>query len=160
MTSPVILLVAIIAAVTACSPAPTPNRSPSALTPTVESVSPLPSTTSLALGTLVVRQSRIAGGFYIEGAFAYVEVSDESGRPVARVEDPEYHLAKELARVELPVGGYVVGTYVRPCEAACPALDGPTDRCQLTVDVVAGEVVAVHVERSVGRACRASVVGS
>ena len=103
-------------------------------------------------------QSRVDGGFYIEGAFAYVEVTDGSGRQVARVEDPDYHLAKELARVELPAGGYVVGTYVRPCAAACPAVDGPADGCELSVDVAAAGIVIVRVERHIGRPCVVSVV--
>lgn len=153
-----VLLVAVVAAVTACSPAP-PPPSPSAVVPTEPASAP-PSPSLVAEGTLVVQQSRIDGGFYTEGAFVYVEVNDQSGAQVARVEDPEYHLAKELVRVELPPGRYVIATYVRPCEAACPALDGPTDRCELSVDVVAAGVVAVQIERRVGRPCAASVVGS
>lgn len=104
-----------------------------------------------------MQQSRIGGGFYIEGAFAYVEVTDANGEQVARVEDAEYQLAKEIARVQLPAGRYVLRTYVRPCEAACPALDGPTDGCELTVDVIAAGTVDVRVERRVGRPCEAFV---
>lgn len=105
-----------------------------------------------------MQQSRIVGAFYIEGAFAYVEVTDESGAQIARVEDPEYHLAKEIARVDLPVGQYVIWTYVRSCAASCEALDGPTDGCELTVDVVPAEIVEVRVERDVVRPCEASLI--
>ena len=98
------------------------------------------------------------GGFYIEGAFAYVEVTDENGAEVERFEDPEYHLAKEIARVTLPAGRYEVATYVRPCEAACPRLDGPTDRCELTVDLAAAGTVEVLVQRQVGQPCNATTV--
>lgn len=107
---------------------------------------------------MVVQQSRLGGGFYIEGAFAYVEVTDADGVQVARVEDAEYNLAKELVRVQLPAGRYAVRTYVRPCEAACPALDGPTDGCELVVDVLAPGTVGVRVERRVGRPCEISLL--
>lgn len=85
-------------------------------------------------------------------------MTDESGTRVARVEDPGYHLAKELARVELPAGRYVIRSYVRPCEAACPALDGPTDSCEVAVDIVAAGSVEVRVDRRPGRPCEASLV--
>ena len=110
------------------------------------------------MGTLLVQQSRILGGLYIDGAVAYVEVRSETGTEVARVEDRDYHVAKEIARVGLPPGRYVVWTYVRPCEAACPALGGPMDGCQLSLDVVAGGLVQVRVERQPGRPCQASLV--
>ena len=148
----------LVAALTACSPAPAPTRSPSTLTPTAEPSSPPPSPSNPTLGTLVVQQSRIIGGFYIEGAFAYVEVTNESGAPVARVEDSEYHLAKELARVELTPGRYMIRSYVRSCAGSCAALDGPTDGCEFTVDIAAAGTVEVHVERQVGRPCLASLL--
>lgn len=157
--SPVVLLVTLVVALAACSPTPPQTRSPSAAIATAVPSSLPPSPTPVALGTLVVQQSRI-GGFYIEGAFAYVEVTNESGASVARVEDPDYHLAKELARIELPAGRYVIRSYVRPCAMACPALDGPTDGCELTVDVIAAGSVEVRVERRPGQPCEASVVDS
>ena len=153
-------LVAALAVTGACSPVPPPTGPPAAVVPTAGPDSPSPSATSTAVGTLVVQQSRIDGGFYIEGAYAYVEVTDESGRQVTRVEDPDYHLDKEIARVELPVGSYVITTYVRPCAAACPALDESTDACSLTVEVAEERLVEVQLRRRVGRPCEASIVDS
>ena len=141
MKSPLIFTGLMLVATSACSPSPPATAIP-ASTPT--SASPAP------LGTLVVEQSAIVGGFYTEGAFAYVEVSDLEGTELASVKDAEYGVAKELARVELPAGRYVIGTYVRPCEAACPVLDAPTDGCELAVDIVAGETLEVLAERWYG----------
>lgn len=71
-------------------------------------------------------------------------MTDESGAQVARVEDPECHREKELARVTLPAGRYVIEIDVRRCEAPCPALDGQTDGCEPSVDVVAAGIIAVE----------------
>lgn len=151
MRLPFARLLLIATAVGACSPTPDPTTS-EAVFATVEPLD--------ALGTLIVQQSSIVGGLYTEGAVAYVEVSDLDGTQVASVEDPEYRVAKELMRVDLSPGRYVIGTYVRPCEAACPILDAPTDGCELPVDLVAGATIEVRVERRVGQPCRASIVGA
>ena len=107
-------------------------------------------------GTLVVLQSRTEGAVYIEGAFAYVDVTDESGTMVARIEDPEYHLAKEIAKIDLRAGHYRIKSFVRPCHAACPVLDEPTDSCELAIDLEAARTIEVRVQRQSGRPCLAS----
>lgn len=158
MKSGVVLLVAMCTLVAGCSPMPLPTASPSPQSS--PSASPTLASSPSASGTLVVQQARIDGGFYIEGAFAYVEVTNESGIQIERFEDPEYHLAKEIARVMLPAGGYTVVTYVRPCEAACPLLNGPRDRCEVRVDLTPGGTVEVRVQRQVGQPCNATAVGT
>lgn len=148
MKSPLVFTGLMLAAASACWPNPSPTAVPAG-TP--------PSASSASLGTLVIAQSAVVGGLYTEGAFAYVEVTDLTGKEIASAEDADYGLAKEIARLELPAGRYVIGTYVRPCEAACPILDAPTDGCELAVDIVAGETLEARVERWVGRACEVSL---
>jgi hypothetical protein len=151
MKSSIALWIVTVMATVACAPDPPPTAMPTGASPTA---------IQAASGTLVVTLSAIVGGFYAEGAFAYVEVSDLTGVEMASVEETEYGRAKQIARVELPAGRYVIGTYVRPCEAACPVLDGPTDGCELAVDIVAGETVEARVERRVGRTCMVSLAGT
>lgn len=75
---------------------------------------------------------------------------------VAAAQTPNYHLDLEILRADVEAGDYVLRSYVRPCEAACPLMDPPTDECTLALSLEAGGTVEVHVERLIGR-CAATV---
>jgi hypothetical protein len=109
------------------------------------------------LGTLVVTQGDASGGLYIDGAYAYLEVVDPDGEIVNAMEDRDYHVAKELARVALPAGLYTIRTYVQPCDGNCSDLDAPTDACETAVDMPAAATIDIHIARRVGKPCEITV---
>lgn len=153
-----LLLIAVIG-LAACSPAPptpspslTPPLAPTASASTEPSPSPSP-----ALSQVVVRQRQIDVGFYTEGAVAYVEIYGSEGELVRTAETPDYHLDVEILRTALVAGRYELRTYVRPCAAACPAMDAPTDACSVELNVAATNVITVSIGRRVGRPCSAVV---
>jgi hypothetical protein len=105
----------------------------------------------------VVTQGDAAeGGLYIEGAIAYLEVADQDGEVIEDLDEPDYLGEKELTRIDVPAGRYVVRMFVRPCAGNCGELDPPTDHCETTVDVPADSVVEVHIARRVGDPCEIS----
>jgi len=148
------LAVLVVVTIAACGPKlPSPSErlsSPSA------NASPSP-VDALQSGQLVVRQRKVDSGLYTEGAVAYLEIRDGAGIVVAEVETADYHKDLELLRTPLPAGVYSLRTYVRPCEAACPAMDAPTDECRLELTITDRDTVDVLIERRIGR-CAASVV--
>ncbi|MBA2382601.1 MAG: hypothetical protein H0V73_10875 [Chloroflexi bacterium] len=106
---------------------------------------------------MVVRQARLGGGgLYIEGAYAFVEIRDVSGTLADSAQTDRYHLAQELLRTDLPAGDYVLRTYVRPCEAACPLMDPPTDICEVTFTAEPVRTTQFTINRSIG-ACTVEV---
>lgn len=142
----------------ACAPTPpTPSPSVSSEPSTSPSSSASP-TAEAATGILVVRQRKTDSGLYTEGAVAFLEIRDEAGQLVNATETPNYHLDAELLRADLPPGRYTIGSHVRPCEAACPAMDPPTDGCSLELAIEPGATVHVLVERRVAQPCAASVL--
>lgn len=148
------LAVLVALALAACGPRPpSPSEPPSALS---GSLTPGPVET-LQSGQLAVRQRKVDSGLYTEGAIAFVEVRDDAGSVVTRAETADYHRDLELLRTTLPAGAYSLRTYVRPCEAACPAMDAPTDECRLELTIAGGGIVGVLIERRIGR-CAASIV--
>lgn len=151
---PVLLSAALLLA--ACAPAPPSPTSPdsSTLAPT-SSASTSP--TGAAPATLIIRQRFSESGFYTEGAFAYVELFEADGRVVQRWETMDYHLDRELVHVTVARGRYDLRSYVRPCEAACPALDGPMAACNVIINLGAGETVTIEIDRRL-RTCEAKRV--
>lgn len=118
---------------------------------------PMPRTASRpapAAATVVVLQAELGGrGFYTEGAYAFVEIRTADGLLVASVQTNRYRLAQELLRTQLEAGEYVLLTYVRPCEAACPAVDAPTDQCDTAFSAGAAGSIVITVRRYLGQAC-------
>jgi hypothetical protein len=114
-----------------------------------------------AAATVVVLQAELGGrGFYTEGAYAFVEIRTAGGLLVSSVQTDRYHLAQELLRTHLASGEYALLTYVRPCEAACPAMDAPTDQCETTFNAGAAGSIVITVRRSVGQACSLELTGA
>lgn len=139
----------VLASCAAPDPTPVPQRSSS---PTRVVQSP-PLVASPGSSTIVVRQSAFAGnGFYTEGAEAFIEIYGFDGTLAASARTSEYRLDKELLRTELQAGNYVARSYVRPCQAACPALDAPTASCELSFAAQPGRTVELKITRSI-RGC-------
>lgn len=144
-----LVLVLLVAA--CATPVPSPSTSATA--------APKPSPTgtnspSPAVATVVIRQEALGGrGFYIEGAYAFVEIKSADGSLAAAAQTDRYHLAQELLRTELRSGDYTLLTYVRPCEAACPLMDPPTDRCEATFTAPPAGLIVMTIRRSIGQAC-------
>lgn len=106
----------------------------------------------------MIRQRSAGSGLYTEGAVAFVEIRDTGGALVDELQTPDYLSAAELLRLQLAPGRYEVRSCVRPCEAACPAMDTPTDACTISLAVEPAKTVAVMIERRVGAPCIASTV--
>jgi hypothetical protein len=128
------------------SPAPPPSLGNTAV-PASPVTTPKPTT-----GELVVRQrlSPSNAGFYTEGAFAFVEIRDAAGTLVGEAQTSDWVSDIELLRTDLAAGQYQLRSYVRPCEAACPYLDPPTDECTANLTLEGGRTVEVLIERAVG----------
>ena len=135
----------------------TPEPSGPAVTP-VQDGTPVPSDAG-PTGQLVVTQTSVADlpGVFTEGAVAFVEVYDAAGTLVANARNGDYLGAIELLRTDLPAGRYELRTYVRPCSAACPGMDPPTDECRLEVVIEPDGEVTAQVVRSVGVPCRVGI---
>ena len=80
-----------------------------------------------------VEQRVVGGGIYIEGAFSYLEVKDESGATVA--EGKESLRGEVSFRFPLPPGDYVLVSYQRPCSGNCGSLDPPRERCEAEITI-------------------------
>lgn len=106
-----------------------------------------------SMGELVVSQTKVGDGFYIEGAVAFIEVRDEEGSIVAQTQTNDYHLSLVVLRAVLPSGAYTLTSYLRPCAAACPHMDPPTDACVADVAITSDTAVAVLIERRIGQPC-------
>jgi hypothetical protein len=57
----------------------------------------------------------------------------------------------------LPLARYRITAYQRPCDGNCGYLDGPTERCDTTVELRAGERRRVTLEVTPGAGCVARV---
>jgi len=139
-------------AVAACAPMPpSPSPSPSAARSTdipPPSASAAPSSGS---AILIVTQAFTGEGWYTEGAYAYVELSDATGAVVERVETTEYRVEQELARFVIDAGRYELRSYVRSCNGACEALAPPSEACDAMLDLRSGEERSVRIERTLRR---------
>jgi hypothetical protein len=110
--------------------------------PRVDPASPSP--TSAQEVAVNVRQERIvAGGSYLEGAYAFVEIRSADGRLVASVVSDRYATARDLCG--------------RSCQAACPALTGPVDECRQTFELRSGRDSVIVIHRVVGQPCEIQV---
>ena len=99
----------------------------------------------------------MAGALYIEGAQAFVELSTLDGVLVAAADTPRYVDELELLEESLPPGEYLLVSYVRPCEGACPRMDPPTDQCQAQFFTQPGAATVLTIRRTVGRPCTIEV---
>jgi hypothetical protein len=109
---------------------------------------------------LVVREARAAQPLYIEGSFGYLRIVRldrgivvRKGR--ARTADPGH--TRTLLRRFLPPARYRITAYQRPCDGNCGYLDGPTERCDVTVAVRDGRPRSVTLEVTPGAGCTARV---
>lgn len=130
---------------------PAPSADPAPPSPT-----PAPDVAVNVRQEPMVREG-IVFGLYTEGAYAFVEIRSADGSLVASAETDQYHIAGDLLRAELATGSYELFSYVRPCEAACPLLDGPTDECRQTFEVRSGRDIVIVIRRAVGRPCEIAV---
>lgn len=135
--------------VAACAPTlPRPSTEGRTEAPTeAASGSPSPAT-----ATLIVRQAFVGEGFFTEGAHAYVELLDSTGRLVDQAEATEYRIEYDLAAFTVEAGEYELRSYVRPCDGSCEVLDAPTAACADTIDLQAGSEVRIRIERTL-RSC-------
>lgn len=53
-----------------------------------------------------------------------------------------------------PGGAYILESWQRPCEAACPMKDPPTDRCSTEFGLSKGESLTATIQVSPGRSCK------
>lgn len=138
--------------VVACAPAPTvpPSVAPATQAPsptTSPSIAPSPGS-----ATLIVTQAFVGEGWYTEGAYAYVELSDPSGVVVERAETTEYHLEQEVARFTVEEGSYQLRSYVRSCNGACQALSPPSEACDAAIELKPRDELTIRIERTL-RGC-------
>ena len=109
---------------------------------------------------LLVREMRAAQPLYIEGSFGYLRVVRLDGGAVVRqgrAKTAEPGHRRTLFRRFLPPGRYRVSAYQRPCDGNCGYLDGPTERCEATVDLHNGRPRTVTLEVTPGAGCAARV---
>lgn len=157
--SPMRLAVAAaVALLTAWCASPTPSPSGSVAPPSIASASASPRVATAKM--VVVRQEALTGsGFYTEGGYAFVEIRAADGALISSAQTDRYHLAQDLIRIQLSLGTYSVVSFVRPCEAACPAMDLPTDSCEGAIDVE-DSALLVTIARAIGRPCAVNIVGT
>jgi hypothetical protein len=140
--------------IAACAPAP---PVPPSVPPATQAPASTPSSVqSPGPATLIVTQAFIGEGFYTEGAFAYVELWDPAGDLIEQAETDDYRLEQELARFTVDAGRYDLRSYVRSCNAACPALDAPSAACAASVELGPADEVTVRIERSI-RTCEVTL---
>lgn len=100
---------------------------------------------------------------YIEGSVSYVRLATVDGQAVAENEFGAGPLIQPALEVTaLPAGRYVLESWQRPCEAACPPqgdLDPETDRCEAELDVEAEERLEALIEVTPGQGCTITVGG-
>lgn len=100
---------------------------------------------------------------YIEGSLSNVRLQTSDGQVVAENEFGAGPLIQPALKVTaLPTGSYVLESWQRPCEAACPpqgGLDPETDRCEAELDVAAEERLEVLIEVTPGEGCTITVGG-
>lgn len=98
---------------------------------------------------------------YIEGSVSHVRLETVGGQVVAENEFGSGPLIQPALEVTaLPAGSYVLESWQRPCEAACPpqgGLDPETDRCEVEFGVAAQDRVEALVEVTPGRGCTITV---
>jgi hypothetical protein len=101
---------------------------------------------------------------YTEGteSVALIEAPSDALAAEARVRYPSHReviLSKPLR--SLPQGAhYILRSYQRPCEAACPRTDPPTDRCSAEFGLLDGERVMATVHVTPGHGCRIKLSSS
>jgi hypothetical protein len=86
-------------------------------------------------------------GMYIEGALAQIAVFDDDGQVATKTKWP----GKVFTFPHLDPGTYDLKAALRPCDANCGYLDGPTDRCHATLRV--DRDLRVRVDFMVGEPC-------
>jgi hypothetical protein len=59
-----------------------------------------------------------------------------------------------------PKATYVLESWQRPCEAACPMKDPPTDRCSTEFGLTDGELVTATIQVTPGRSCKITTASS
>ena len=107
---------------------------------------------------LVVREARAAQPLYIEGSFGYLRiVRVDTGIVVrkGRVRTANPGHTRTLFRRFLPPARYRIIAYQRPCDRNCGYLDGPTERCDATVQIRDGRPRSVTLEVTPGGGCTA-----
>jgi hypothetical protein len=84
---------------------------------------------------------------YIEGAVPFVRIRGDDQLIV------EQRLEYDPLSFWLLPGTYELGSYVRPCDANCGYLDGPTDECQATFTPMADRDLHVTIWVQAGHIC-------
>ena len=132
--------IALLAGLARCAEAPAePGRSP-----------------TLPGATLVIREARAADPLYTEGSISYLRVVRldtgivvRKGRAVAAVPGHTRRVFKRF----LPAATYRVLAYQRPCDGNCGYLDGPTERCDATVELRDGDRRVITLAVTPGAGC-------
>ncbi len=95
-------------------------------------------------GRIVITEELPRRAIYQEGSIGYLRVAEaDSGRVVFadRVSGPGVRQRRDgiLFGERTPAGRYRVVSWQRPCNGNCGALGAESDRCEVVVDVGAGE---------------------
>lgn len=106
---------------------------------------------------LVVRESLPPTPRYVEGSVSFLRVEKTGSGEViidGPVTDGQQVRGREplFSRAVEP-GEYRLVSYQRPCQGTCEQLDPPTDRCEATVGLDAGETLTATVVLSQDGGC-------
>lgn len=101
------------------------------------------------LATVTIRESWAGGAIYMEGTKQTLTVDGLTGRVFSadRVQTASY------GSMAWPPGTYRLTSFVEPCDGNCDELDPPTDQCEATINLAAGDRVTVSIVRRAGEPC-------
>jgi outer membrane protein assembly factor BamB len=117
----------------------------------------------VAADAAAIRVTQVMECCYTEGSVPHVHLEHPDGQIVFARDIAGIRMRQAIASERVPPGGYVLVSWQRPCSASCPAsesgaLDPARDRCQLELELAAGEALHALVEVAPGAGCTISVV--
>ena len=100
---------------------------------------------------LTVEQTFVGDSLYVEGARSFVRVATADGDEVAERTLPDARPALVVVRLE--PGDYLLSSWQRPCSGNCDELDPPTDECESSFTLEAGDRTRASIRVSPGSGC-------
>jgi hypothetical protein len=144
----VVLALMLVFAVTACGEGSATETPPSH----VPTSPPPPSGHDGTISVVTTYKASVHGAMYTEGALAEVRLLRRDGTVVATKTVPP---GKTTTFSHLAPGSYRVAPALRPCDGNCSNLDGRTDGCLASIDLV--DSIEVTVDFQVGEPCRVTI---
>lgn len=141
-TSPVAAVLALLVAAPGCSDGPATARG---------------RPVALHGAPLVIREARAAQPLYVEGSIGYLRVvAVDTGAVLrkGRVKNAVPGTTRRLFKRFVKPGRYRIVSYQRPCDGNCSYLDGPTERCDTTIELRDNQPARVTLEVTPGAGCR------